>query len=193
MAIPIVCIGASAGGLKEIEHFFKQIKNTNKAAFVIIQHLAPDHKSILAEIVNRYTEMDAYQIEHGMEVEAGKVYIIPPNRTIHLSKNKFLLVKMQRQQGRQLPIDIFLRSFKDELKEKAIAVILSGTGTDGTLGIKEVKEAGGLTIVQDPETAEYDGMPRNAMNTRLIDFCIQVEKMPEVILNYVDNNFSSKC
>jgi len=187
--IPVIGIGASAGGLKEFERFFKQMPAGKEIAIVLIQHLAPDHKSILAEIVKRYTEMEVFQVENKIKVEAGKVYIIPPNNLLTISKGKLLLTPMQKDHGRYLPIDIFFRSLKESLGEKAIAVILSGTGSDGMLGIREVKEAGGLTIVQQPETAEYDGMPTSAIKTGLIDFILPVEEMPDLILSYIENDF----
>ena len=187
--IPVVAIGASAGGLKEFEQFFKNMPSTKELAFVIIQHLAPDYKSILADIVNRYTAMDVCQIENKMKVQPGKVYIIPPNNLVLLDKDKLVLKEMEKKQGINLPIDVFFRSMKDDIGEKSVAVILSGTGSDGTLGIKEVKEAGGLTIVQQPDTAEYDGMPTSAIRTGLIDYVIPVEEMPKVILNYIENEF----
>ncbi len=188
---PIVCIGASAGGLKELEVFFKSMPDNKKAAFVIIQHLAPDHESIMADIVNRYTQMEASQIQDDTEVTTGKVYVIPPNKELTYKEGRLLLRKMNRDSNRQLPIDIFLRSL-EALGDKAISVILSGSGYDGSLGIKSLKEAGGLIIVQDPHTAEYDGMPRSALDTGLVDFCIDVKEMPEVILKYIGNGFEEK-
>ena len=187
--IPVVAIGASAGGLKEFEQFFKNMPSTKELAFVIIQHLSPNYKSILADIVNRYTAMDVCQIEHKMKVQPGKVYIIPPNHLVLLDKDKLMLKELEKKHGINLPIDVFFRSMKDAIGEKSVAVILSGTGSDGTQGIKEVKEAGGLTLVQQPDTAEYDGMPSSAMRTGLIDFVIPVEEMPKVILNYIENEF----
>jgi len=186
---PIVGIGASAGGLKEFELFFKNMPSTKELAFVIIQHLSPNHKSILADIVNRYTEMDVCQIKNNMAIQPGKVYIIPPNNLVLLDKEKLILKKPKNQQRVNLPIDFFFRSLKDNKAERAVALVLSGTGSDGSLGIKEVKEAGGLTIVQQPDTADYNGMPRSAIETGLIDFIIPVEEMPQVILSYVENGF----
>ena len=190
--IPIVAIGASAGGLKEFENFFKNMPSTKELAFVIIQHLAPDYKSILADIVNRYTEMDVCQIEDKMKIQAGKVYIIPPNHHVLLEDDKLMLKEMDKKHGINLPIDVFFRSMKDNIAEKSVAVILSGTGSDGTLGIKEVKEAGGLTIVQQPDTADYDGLPTNAIRTGVIDYVIPVNEMPNAILNYIENEFRKK-
>lgn len=163
--------------------------STQKIAFVIIQHLSPNYKSILAEIVKRYTKMDVCQIKNNMRVQAGNVYIIPPKNFVLLENNKLNLKKLPEKKGINLPIDVFFKSMKNSLAEKSVAVILSGTGSDGTHGIKEVKEAGGLTIVQEPNTAEYDGMPLSAVHTKLIDYIIPVEEMPNVILNYIENEF----
>ncbi|MCB1192900.1 MAG: PAS domain S-box protein [Leptospiraceae bacterium] len=190
--IPVIGIGASAGGLIAFENFFKNMPSGGEAAIVIIQHLDPNHKSILADIVNRYTEMDVSQITDGVKIEPGKVYIIPPNKDVSLKNSELILSPPVKIQGRHLPIDTFFRSLKEDLKEKAIAVILSGTGSDGTHGIRDIKEAGGLTLVQSPETAHYDGMPQSAIKTGLIDFIIPVEKMPEIILKYIDNEFQEK-
>lgn len=190
--VPIIGIGASAGGLKELKAFFKSMPSIKDAAFVIIQHLSPSYKSILAEIVTRYTQMEVSQIENKTLVEVGKVYIIPPNKQLTLKNGKLILTAIPKEQKINLPIDIFFRSLKENLGEKAVAVVLSGTGSDGSSGIKEVKEAGGLTIVQQPDTADYDGMPLSAIKTGLIDFVIPVEEMPKVIIDYIDNEFKEK-
>ena len=187
--IPIVAIGTSAGGLKEIEIFFKNMPKSKEVAFVIIQHLSPHHKSILAEIVTHYTDMDVSQIKRKTKVRAGKVYIIPPNKLLSLEDGKLILSPFPREKSINLPIDVFFRSMKKHQREKSVAVILSGTGSDGTLGIQDVKEGGGLCIVQDPSTADYDGMPLNAMKTGLIDYVVPVEKMPSLILEYIQNNY----
>lgn len=189
---PVIGIGASAGGLSAFENFLKNMPSGKDAAIVIIQHLDPNHKSILADIVNRYTEMDVLQITDGVKIEPGKVYIIPPNKDVTLKEGELILSPPIKIQGRHLPVDTFFRSLKEDLQEKAIAVILSGTGSDGTHGIRDIKEAGGLTLVQSPETAQYDGMPRSAIKTGLVDFIIPVEKMPEIILKYIDNEFQEK-
>lgn len=191
MTLPIVGIGASAGGLKEFEHFFKNMPEGKQAAYVIIQHLDPNHKSMLVDIVGRYTDMDVLEIKDNMQPEAGKVYIIPPNKTVSLEEDRLELSTLTREGGRHLPIDTFFRSLKESLKEKAIAVILSGTGSDGTAGIKHIKEAGGLVLVQEPETAQYDGMPLSAVKTGLVDYVLPVEKMSEAILNYIENEFDN--
>lgn len=187
--IRVIGIGASTGGLKEFECFFKHMPAGKEVAFVIIQQLTPEEKSILAEMVKRYTEMDVFQVEEKVKVKAGKVYIIPPNKLLTISNGKLVIGPMQEEKGIHLPIDIFFRSLQDNLGEKAIAVLLSGTGSDGTLGIKEVKEAGGLTIVQQPKTADLDEIPSSAIITGFIDFIIPVEEMPTTILSYIENEF----
>lgn len=185
---PIVALGASAGGLKEFEQFFKNMPNTKELAFVIIQHLSPNHKSGLVAIVKRYTEMPVCQIEHNMKVKAGTVYIIPPKNTVLLKKDQLVLRPIKSGKI-NMPIDDFFSSLKAVLGEKAIAVILSGTGSDGASGIREIKEVGGLTIVQQPDTADYDGMPNSAIGTGLVDYIIPVSEMPQVILNHLENEF----
>ena len=186
---PVVGIGASAGGLKEIESFFKNMPNAKEVAFVLIQHLSPDYKSMLAEIVTRYTEMNVTQITDNLKVKGGNLYIIPPNKLVTIDKNRLKLSEIPEDKIGNLPIDVFLKSLRKSHAEKAVAVILSGSGTDGTLGIKEIKEKGGLIVVQDPSTADYDGMPNSAINTGIVDFALPVEQMPKVILDYIENEF----
>jgi two-component system CheB/CheR fusion protein len=189
---PVVGIGASAGGLKEIESFFKNMPNAKEVAFVLIQHLSPDYKSMLAEIVTHYTEMNVTQITDNLKVEAGNLYIIPPNKLVTIAKNRLKLSEIPEDKIHNLPIDVFFKSLRESLAEKAVAVILSGSGSDGTLGIKEVKEKGGLIVVQDPSTADYDGMPNSAIKTGIVDFVLPVEQMPKVILDYVENEFKER-
>ncbi len=175
--------------MKEFELFFKNMPSTNKAAFVIIQHLSTNHKSILADILSRYSNMETHQIEDGMKVEPGKVYIIPPNNLVFLENDKLILKKRYDKPIVNQPIDVFFNSLKENNARRSIAVILSGTGSDGSVGIKAVKQAGGLTLVQQPDTADYDGMPIIAIRTGLIDYVIAVSDMPEVILEYIKNDF----
>lgn len=190
--IPIVAIGASAGGLKEIEKFFRNMPKVDEVAFVIIQHLSPHHKSILAEIVTKYTEMAVKQIKRETRVAAGKVYIIPPNKLLKIENGKLVLSAIQENNLGKLPIDVFFNSLKNSQKGKSVAIILSGTGYDGTSGMKELKEAGALTIVQMPETADYDGMPLSVIKANAYDYVSAVEDMPGIIREFIENNFIKK-
>ena len=186
--LPIVAIGASAGGLKEFETFFKSFPRMTNVAFVIIQHLDPNHKSMLTDIISRYTEMEVTQINENDEVKPGRCYVIPPNKTLTYSDAHLNLIELKREKGRQLPIDHFFTSLA-ELGQKAIAIILSGTGSDGTRGIRKLKEHDGLILVQEPKNAQYDGMPANAVKTGVVDVVLPVADMPEVITHYIENDF----
>lgn len=186
---PIVAIGASAGGLAAIEAFFsalsKLIDHAPGMAFVIVQHLSPDHKSLLTELVKRYTSLGVIEAENGLEVRANCVYIIPPNRDMRFVNGRLNLIEPQAPRGQRLPIDFFFRSLAQEKGERAICIILSGTGSDGTLGVRAIKGEGGMVMVQTPESADYDGMPRSAMATGLVDFVSPPAEMPGQLLGYL--------
>ena len=186
----IVAIGASAGGLAAFESFFTQThKDTNvNMAFVLIQHLDPNHESILTQLIQRCSYMKVYEVEDGMKVEKNCIYIIPPNYDMRLSQGVLYLDKLTKIKGPHLPIDIFLNSLAIDKKNKAIAVILSGTGSDGTKGIKEIKEAGGYTIAQSIESSQSTSMPNSAIQTGLIDDILSPDKMLKKLISYTSNN-----
>ncbi|HEX7523227.1 MAG TPA: chemotaxis protein CheB [Candidatus Deferrimicrobium sp.] len=191
---PVVGIGASAGGLAAIEAFFAAMPSDKEigTAFVVVQHLSPDHKSILIDLVKRYTRMQVFQVEDGIELQPDCVYIIPPNRDMALLDGKLHLLDPGAPRGLRLPIDFFFRSLAQDRQEQAICIVLSGTGTDGTLGLKAVKEEGGMAMAQAPESAAYDGMPRSAILTGLVDYVLPPEKMPERLFAYVDHAFGGR-
>src|ERR1039457_2356167 len=166
---PIVGIGASAGGLAAFEAFFSGMpaKKNPDMAFVLVQHLAPDHKSILTDLIRRYTRMQVFEVEDGMAVQPNFAYIIPPNRDMAFLHGTLQLLEPVAPRGRRLPIDFFFRSLAEDQRERAICIVLSGTGTDGTLGVRAVKGEGGMVMVQNPASTEYDGMPRSALATGL--------------------------
>jgi two-component system, chemotaxis family, CheB/CheR fusion protein len=184
---PIVGIGASAGGLAALEAFFAHMPSDSETgvAFVIVQHLDPDHKSILSELVRRCTRMRVFDVADGMALEPNCAYIIKPNRDLALSEGKLRLTEPAVRRGLRLPIDFFFRSLVQERGEQAIGIILSGTGTDGTLGLRAIKEAGGMAMVQEPQSAEYDGMPRSAIASGLADYVLPPRAMPEQLLAYL--------
>ncbi|HVN80095.1 MAG TPA: chemotaxis protein CheB, partial [Terriglobia bacterium] len=190
-SFPIVGIGASAGGLAAIESFFAAMPPDTDSgmAFVVVQHLAPDHKSMLIDLVKRYTRMQVYKVEDGMEVQPNCIYIIPPNRDMAFLHGKLHLLEPAAPRGLRLPIDFFFRSLAQGQDERAICVVLSGTGTDGTQGLKAIKGEGGMAMVQAPETAAYDGMPRSAIATGLVDYVLPPDKMPEQLIAYVQHAF----
>lgn len=188
---PIVGIGASAGGLAAFEAFFSAIPTDLQTgmAFVLVQHLAPDHKSILTDLVQRYTRMAVMEVEDGMAVRPDCAYIIPPKLDMALFNGKLHLFEPSAPRGLRLPIDFFFRSLAQDQHEQAICVVLSGTGSDGTLGARAIKGEGGMVMVQTPSSAAYDGMPRSVLATGLTDFVLSPEQMPAQIIAYVRHAF----
>lgn len=180
----VVGIGASAGGLEALQQFFSTMLSSSDLAFVVVQHLSPDYKSLLAEILGKNTRMSVVQAENEVEVLPNCVYLIPPKNNMILQNGR-LYLKAYGQGGINHPIDVFFHSLAEEMHDRSIAVVLSGTGTDGTKGIKSIKEHGGLVIVQDPGTAKFDGMPKSALNTGLVDFVLTSQEIPNEILNFV--------
>jgi two-component system CheB/CheR fusion protein len=182
---PIVGLGASAGGLEALEIFLSHMPFDSGIAFVIIQHLSPTHKSIMRSLLAKDTKMKISEIEDGMKVEPNHVYLNPPDKDVIIIHSVLHLMDPVKTGGISLPIDSFFRSMAEEMGEKAICVVLSGTATDGTLGLKAVKGEGGLVMVQDPDSAKYDGMPRSAIATGMVDFILPVEKIPAELVRYV--------
>jgi two-component system, chemotaxis family, CheB/CheR fusion protein len=180
----IVAIGASAGGLEAIHEFFDNSPGEKNISYVIIQHLSPDYKSLLVELVSRHTDMRVYEAESNIIIEPNCVYVIPNNKLITVKGYKLQLEDKGSLKAPNNAIDVFLFSLAKEKKKNAIAVILSGTGTDGTRGIEEVKKKGGLVIVQDPVSAKFDGMPNSAINSGNVDFVLSPAEMYEEISNY---------
>ncbi len=186
---PIVGIGASAGGLAAFEAFFSAISGETGMAYVLVQHLAPDHKSILSELVKRHTRMPVQEVEDGMVVKPDCAYIIPPSLDMALLDGRLHLLQPSAPRGLRLPIDFFFRSLAQDQHERAICVVLSGSGSDGTLGARAVKGEGGLVLAQTPSTAAYDGMPRSVIATGLVDFLLAPGEMPQEIMRYVAHAF----
>ncbi|MCP4576816.1 MAG: hypothetical protein GY846_11085, partial [Deltaproteobacteria bacterium] len=188
---PIVGIGASAGGLEALETFFTHMPPDKNIAFVIIQHLSPKHKSIMGALLSKCTQMDVLDLADGMKIEPNRIYLNPPDKNVVIINGTLQLMDPVRTGGINLPIDCFFRSMSEDLGEKAICIILSGTATDGTLGLRDVKGAGGMAMVQDPDSAKYDGMPRSAIATGLVDFILPVEKIPTELLKYISAPYIS--
>jgi two-component system CheB/CheR fusion protein len=193
-SFPIVGVGASAGGLEAFEQFFTNMPSDDATiehgmAFVLVQHLDPTHKSILGDLVKRYTSMKVFEVEDGMKVEPNCAYIIPPNRDMSILHGEIHLMELVARRGLRLPIDSFFRSLAQDRAEQAICIVLSGTGTDGTLGLRAVKGEGGMAMVQQPESAGYDGMPRSAIATGLADYIMPPNEMPQQLIKYVKYAF----
>jgi two-component system, chemotaxis family, CheB/CheR fusion protein len=188
---PIVGIGASAGGLAAFEAFFSGMPADADPgmAFVLVQHLAPDHKSILTELIRRYTRMQVFEVEDGMEVAPNCAYIIPPNRDMAFLNGSLQLLEPSAPRGLRMPIDFFFRSLAHDQHERAICIVLSGTGSDGTLGVRAIKGEGGMVMAQNPASTEYDGMPRSAIATGLVDFELPPAEMPAQLIAYVTHAF----
>lgn len=181
---PIVGIGASAGGLAALEGFFSALPPETGMAFVVVQHLAPDHHSILTDLVQRCTRLRVLEVESGMAVQPDRIYIIPPNRDMALLQGRLQLLEPTAPRLRRLPIDFFFKSLAQDWRERAVGIVLSGTGSDGSVGVRAIKSEGGMVMVQNPATAEYDGMPRSAVATGVVDFVLPVAEMPQRLLAY---------
>ena len=184
-------IGASAGGLEALEAFFTHMPTESGLAFIVIQHLSPDYKSLMVELLSKRTFMIVRRAEEGMRVEPNTVYLIPPKKLLTIFHGKLILRDIEPNRGINLPIDIFFRSLADDQAEKSIGIILSGTGSDGVRGIRSIKEAGGMVMVQKEESAKFDGMPRSAIATGLVDVILAPEEMPEKLLSFVRRPYTS--
>ncbi|HET9209921.1 MAG TPA: CheR family methyltransferase [Thermoanaerobaculia bacterium] len=182
---PVVAIGASAGGLDAIRELFRHMPADTGFAFVLIQHLSPRHETLIPELLAPLTPMPVRTVEEETVVHANHIYVMPPHGTLTIDDCVLYLSRPARpSRGRRSPIDRFFRSLAEDLEDEAVAVILSGTGTDGILGLKAVKERGGLTLVQAPETARYDSMPRSAILTGAVDHVAAVEQMPARLIEH---------
>jgi two-component system CheB/CheR fusion protein len=182
---PIVGMGASAGGLEAFEHFFTHMPSNSGLAFVLVLHLDPTAKSLLVELLARNTKMPVCRAEQGMKVEPDHVYITPPGAALTIQRGVLQVLAQKEPRRPPLPVDTFLRSLAEDRGENAMAVILSGSGSDGTLGVKAVKEQGGMTMVQEERTAKHDDMPRNAIATGQVDYILPVDAMPQTLIDYV--------
>ena len=179
----IVGIGASAGGLEALEAFFEHVPPEPGMAFVVVQHLAPDHPSIMPELLGRRTKMPVQLAEDRARVARDSVYVIPPNSSLAIHGG-VLSVKSPLDR-RCPPIDTFFRSLAEDQGPNAIGIVLSGTGADGSLGVRAIKEHGGMAIAQDAETARYDSMPRSAIAVGLVDHVLPPARMPQKLLDYM--------
>jgi chemotaxis methyl-accepting protein methylase/PAS domain-containing protein len=185
VSLPIVGIGASAGGLEALERFLEHVPDGSGMAFVIVQHLDPTHKGIMSELLQRATGMKVTQVKDRTAVRPDCVYVIPPNKDMSILRGVLHLLEPAAPRGLRLPIDFFLRSLALDQQERSIGVILSGMGSDGTLGLRAIKEKAGVVLVQDPATAKFDGMPSSAMDAGLADIVAPVEELPGKIIAYL--------
>lgn len=183
----IVGVGASAGGLEALEQFFRPMPSKHELAFVIVQHLSPDFESLMDQLLARETMLPIHQIEDGMLVEPSNVYLLPPKKEVILSDGRLLLAERAANRELSFPIDNFFRSLAQDAGQRAIAVVLSGTGSDGSRGIRDVHEAGGYVIAQSEASAKFDGMPRSACDTGIVDSVLSPAEMGEAIVSYTSS------
>jgi two-component system CheB/CheR fusion protein len=184
---PIIGIGASAGGLEALDAFLSHVPLASGLAFVVIQHLDPTHKNMLSELLQRITPMKVAQAENHMQVKADCVYVIPPNKDLSILHGKLYLLDPVESRGLRLPIDFFFRSLADDQHERAIGVILSGMGSDGTLGLRAIKENAGLALAQEPASAKFDAMPRSVIDAGLTDIVASPQELPQRIVDYINH------
>ncbi|WP_421621442.1 chemotaxis protein CheB [Alkalilimnicola ehrlichii] len=182
----IVGLGASAGGLTALEAFFAHARPGRGLAYIVVQHLDPTHKALLPQLLQRVTAMPVREAEHGLPVAADHVYVIPPNTELTLAGGALHLAKPMEPRGMRLPVNVLFASLASALGGRAIGVVLSGMGSDGTLGMQEIKAVGGLTLAQDPDSAQFDAMPRSAINAGCVDIIAPADTLATRIQAYVD-------
>jgi two-component system CheB/CheR fusion protein len=175
----IAGIGASAGGLEALEQFLGHVPEKCGVAFVVVQHLDPTHKGIMTELLQRITPMEVFQAKDRMRVRPDCVYVIPPNKDMSILHGALHLFEPAAARGLRLPIDFFFRSLAEDCQERSIGVILSGMGSDGTMGLRAIKEKAGVALVQEPASAKFDSMPRSAIDAGLADLVAPAAELPE--------------
>jgi two-component system CheB/CheR fusion protein len=185
--VAVVGIGASAGGIAPLQQFFAEMSADSGLAFVVVMHLSPDFESQLAEVLQQKTRMPVVQVTEAVEVQPNHVYVIPPNHQLTFDDSMLRLLPPQQAQGRRVTIDLFFRTLAYAYGQRAVSIILSGTDSDGVIGLKHVRAQGGVTIAQEPEEAEFDSMPLNAINTGMVDWVLAVGDMPQRLLTFVRN------
>lgn len=184
-ALPIVGIGASAGGLEALEQFLTHVPEASGLAFVIVQHLDPTREGIMPELLQRATRMAVAQVKDRTKIQPNCVYVIPPNKDLSILGGVLHLLDPSSRRGLRLPIDFFLRALAEDQRAASAGVILSGMGTDGTLGLKAIKEHGGVVLVQTPESAKFDSMPRSAIDTGMADIIAPAEELPDRLIAFL--------
>ena len=180
----VVGIGASAGGVEALSRLFDAMPPDSGAAFVIVLHLDPTRESQMAHVLSSHTKMSVVQVVDDMHIVSNTVYVIAPDKDLTVSGGTLHLANPAESRGHRHPVDVLFRSLAADQGERAIAIILSGTGSNGTDGLKEVKAAGGLILIQDPPTAKFDGMPRSAIAAGMVDHIVAPEAMPEILVRY---------
>ena len=180
----VVGVGASAGGLEALQRLVTRLRQTGAVSFVVIQHLSPDFKSLMDELLIPRTELKVCRAENGMMVEPDTIYLMPPKHEMTISGGQLFLTERDPAKGLFLPIDTFFRSLAEDLGTRSVAVVLSGTGSDGSRGVRAIHEAGGLVVAQSQESAKFDGMPRSAADTGIVDLVLAPEEIADALLRY---------
>jgi two-component system CheB/CheR fusion protein len=184
-------IGASAGGLEALQDLFANTPSDTGVAYIVVQHLSPDYKSMMPELLSRHSRMPIQQISDSTEIYPDHIYLMPPRKNMMIADGKLLLTDAMPESPPQMPIDFFFKSLAQNYGHRAVGIVLSGTGSDGTRGIKALKEEGGLVIVQEPDTAKFDGMPRSALNTGLADLTLPASEIGENLVRFFQHPYIS--
>ena len=187
IVFPVVGIGASAGGLQALIRFFESMPAKNGMAYVIVLHLSPKHDSAAADVLQRATRMPVTQVVGPTLIEVENVYVIAPNQQLAMVDGYLSVSELDRPRGSHIAIDVFFRTLAEVHRERAVAVVLSGTGSDGAVGLTRIKEQGGMTVVQAPADAEYDGMPQAAIRTGIVDFVLPLVDIPQKLIELWEN------
>src|SRR5258705_1083003 len=180
----IVGMGASAGGIQALQEFFRNVPADSNMAYVVILHLSPEHDSKLAEVLQQVASIPVSQVTEKVNVEVNNVYIVPPNQHLIMEDSSIAVTPNITVEDRRAPVDIFFRSLADSHGTRAVCVVLSGTGANGSMGLKRIKERGGAAFVQNPREAEFNEMPRNSIATELVDEVLPVAEIPAKIIAY---------
>lgn len=183
----VVAVGASAGGLDALYEFFDKVAPDCDLSFVVLTHQPSGHRSLMPELLSRHTELAVTEAEDGARVEPGHVYLSVPGKNLAIMNGRLSTLEPSKSDLKKLPVDYFFRSLAMDQQERAIGVLLSGTGSDGTLGLKEIKGQNGMVMAQTPESADYSGMPHSAISTGLVDYVLRPAEMPEQLSSYVMN------
>ncbi|MDB6075555.1 MAG: hypothetical protein JWO89_3195, partial [Verrucomicrobiaceae bacterium] len=182
----VVGLGGSAGSIAALQEFFRSTPADTGLVYVVVVHLSAEHESLLAEVLQRVTRMTVIPASDGVKTQANHVYVIPPGKFLTSIDGSLKLTTLTKERGKRAAVDLFFRTLADTHGPRAVAIVLSGADGDGAIGIKRIKERGGLTITQDPEEAEHSSMPRAAMGTGMVDWILRVGDMPDAIQGYVE-------
>src|SRR5436853_6289905 len=183
----VVGLGASAGGVAALQELFSGMDPKSGLGFVVVMHLSPEYESQLPSVLQQKTKMPVTQVTESVKVRPNHVYVIPPNHQLTLTDSTLTLVPPQQPLGRRITIDLFFRTLAQAYGQRAVCVILSGTDSDGAIGLKHIRAQGGVTIAQNPDEAEFESMPATAISTGMVDWVLPVSEMPDKLLEFVQN------